>query len=534
MMEVIRRRARKPKVRTGCVTCKLRRVKCDEGKPFCLKCSTTGRQCDGYTHDSNRGLISPHSLFVDIQGDEQERRSFSFFRSKTALEIAGYFPSYFWETLILQASHEDPVVLHAVIALGSLHEVYQEAIPGLPENYELSKKREFAIEQSNKSMSLLRTHISTGAPRSGETVLIACLLFTCLETFQGNHESALTHLDSGLKVLQSWLRDEGPNISKEATVTRPSPAFVESSLVPIFARLDIQASTHIMSRPLHCDLVLKSVNVSESLAMPESFSSVCEASDCLVALVYYMFHIQQVAHGYYNTAPECNPYKCPEGLVMMFLIAREQNRRELDVWLEKLNEFLKTSSSNMSMRELRASVLLKVHYLFVAIMLGASGANDETKFDNFTAEFGQMLRLAESLLVPTEQASQKPSFVFDTNMIPPLYLAATRCRDPQLRRTALGLLWSLNSREGIWDSNVAATIGKWVIEKEEEGLVTIDSAQSIPLEKRLTLFGKGTVCGERRVMVRYRRGPAKLGDVTTEEEYLTWSNEDILKQRLQE
>ena len=107
---------------------RLRRVKCDEDKPFCLKCTTTGRQCDGYTHYWNRGLVGYQSqssdalgsyiMSFDIQGDEQERRSFSFFRSRTAFEIAGYFPSYFWETLILQASHADPAILHVVIALG--------------------------------------------------------------------------------------------------------------------------------------------------------------------------------------------------------------------------------------------------------------------------------------------------------------------------------------------------------------------------------------------------------------------------------
>lgn len=92
---------------------------------------------------------------------------------------------------------------------------------------------------------------------------------------------------------------------------------------------------------------------------------------------------------------------------MMFLTAREQNREQLDVWLEKLNNLLKLSSSNTSMRELRASILLKVHYLFVAIMLGASGANDEMKFDNFTAEFGQMLKLAESIFVPQLQRNNR-------------------------------------------------------------------------------------------------------------------------------
>ena len=93
--------------------------------------------------------------------------------------------------------------------------------------------------------------------------------------------------------------------------------------------------------------------------------------------------------------------RCPEGLAMISQTAREQNREQLDAFVAALNRFLKTLSSNMSMLELRASAILKVHYLFVAIKLGVSGANDETKFDDFTAEFGQMLKLVESSLGPS-------------------------------------------------------------------------------------------------------------------------------------
>lgn len=41
-------RARKPKVRTGCVTCKARHVKCDERKPSCLRCERAGVSCSGF------------------------------------------------------------------------------------------------------------------------------------------------------------------------------------------------------------------------------------------------------------------------------------------------------------------------------------------------------------------------------------------------------------------------------------------------------------------------------------------------------
>ncbi|TVY41805.1 Transcriptional regulatory protein [Lachnellula subtilissima] len=44
------------KVKTGCITCRIRKVKCDENKPFCQKCVNTSRTCDGYE--------SPFKLFT--------------------------------------------------------------------------------------------------------------------------------------------------------------------------------------------------------------------------------------------------------------------------------------------------------------------------------------------------------------------------------------------------------------------------------------------------------------------------------------
>lgn len=38
------------KVRTGCLTCKARRKKCDEAKPSCRRCVTAGFKCDGYAN----------------------------------------------------------------------------------------------------------------------------------------------------------------------------------------------------------------------------------------------------------------------------------------------------------------------------------------------------------------------------------------------------------------------------------------------------------------------------------------------------
>src|SRR3569833_3334642 len=44
-----RKRSSRPKVRSGCLTCTRRHVKCDERKPFCLRCEKADIECAGYS-----------------------------------------------------------------------------------------------------------------------------------------------------------------------------------------------------------------------------------------------------------------------------------------------------------------------------------------------------------------------------------------------------------------------------------------------------------------------------------------------------
>lgn len=60
------RRTRKfhKKVRTGCLTCKIRHKRCDETKPDCYRCTSTGRKCDGYPLPSSSTTVSQPTLPV--------------------------------------------------------------------------------------------------------------------------------------------------------------------------------------------------------------------------------------------------------------------------------------------------------------------------------------------------------------------------------------------------------------------------------------------------------------------------------------
>lgn len=89
------------KSRSGCLVCKIRRIKCDEIRPQCQRCSTTARKCQ-YAEVESSKSSSPSSSSSEIvrsspierllspwnlnKGDE---RTFDYFLSWTAPRLGG-------------------------------------------------------------------------------------------------------------------------------------------------------------------------------------------------------------------------------------------------------------------------------------------------------------------------------------------------------------------------------------------------------------------------------------------------------------
>jgi hypothetical protein len=111
------------KTRTGCVTCKARRVKCDEGKPFCQRCVSAGRQCDGYPDAMPRtkGLTNAVSLVTPLRLKQHELQTLDYFVSVTAPQLSSSLDSSFWSHQLLQLCHAEPFVLEAVLSISTLH-----------------------------------------------------------------------------------------------------------------------------------------------------------------------------------------------------------------------------------------------------------------------------------------------------------------------------------------------------------------------------------------------------------------------------
>ncbi|KAI8253230.1 hypothetical protein K4K53_010348 [Colletotrichum sp. SAR 10_77] len=129
-----------PKVRTGCLTCKSRKVKCDEAKPACLRCTSTGRKCDGYAVvvPSNRALARARSRATKLnaalaqasaawEGDMDEEKIMEHFRRKIAPMIPGHLEGNLWTDIIPRMSRTEPAFREAMAAISTL-------MPGMPDN----------------------------------------------------------------------------------------------------------------------------------------------------------------------------------------------------------------------------------------------------------------------------------------------------------------------------------------------------------------------------------------------------------------
>ncbi|KAF8859327.1 hypothetical protein BDZ45DRAFT_650332 [Acephala macrosclerotiorum] len=543
-----RRRAFKPKTRTGCITCRIRRIKCDEEKPHCRKCTSTGRKCDGYTtttaprkspsqkettptiNDVVSNLSLPQMGVIPFQGTKSEQRAFYYFQQETVPQISGFYRSQFWFQSVLQACHHNPAIRHAAIALGSLHE---NSIAVGPKHTEDLSVGGFALQQYNKAIqALLR-----GQPVSGtlckphqrvDVALITCILFACFDALRGHLRTVFDHIDGGVKILselQSKIQLEDQN-STNSSLYAPM-----HTLNVMFSRLDIQGSAMLGSRRLALVPIINREFAAEELQMPNEFHSFEEARDAQDS-IYRCWH-----HDFRRTLT--NEAGIPwltraigsevvaaipsdENLAML----KAKHTKLLEQWTDTYERFLIANPKN---RDLPANHMLRLLQIFIFMHANidhAATAESEMTWDRYTPQFCEMISHARSVIISTSPiTSKKTLFSLDTHLISPLYFAASRCRHPQVRRDAIACIFAANRQEGLWESRTIARVAQRVMEIEEEGLegYVVDGSE-IPEWKRISEVHPVLDSDGRRAAIHYNRKPVGVGGglLTEVKEVIEW------------
>ncbi|TGO43141.1 hypothetical protein BHYA_0003g00950 [Botrytis hyacinthi] len=530
-----RTRAYFPKTRTGCWTCRKRRVKCDEDKPHCARCEASGFKCDGYSVDAfskahkraivvqkpqpkrkssethrailpskapkaariNIRVLRPRSPIVET---EQEYRYFCFFTENTIRRLCGFFESKLWSHLMLQAGEQERPIRHAMSAIGALDLILhtKEQKPHSPvAKSTIEDHHIFAIKQYDKAVKSMNKDI---AERGNQlrTALLFCLLIVCFENLYGTQQSATVHIIAGIRLIEAYHHEHTSRIDKSPLqkaessnastnsvtfgIASPVPSDVEDEIYQAFGLLEIASlSFNVDGRGMAYHMLAKDSGSSCVRNMPSRFVSLPEAKAYWDLIMRRLLHLlptlnttQATMRGYEDDNETAIITK-PSSAVI-----EEQERylAELSSWHEAFKPVLQKCRLFPSSKDFAGATILKLRWILCRIALNSALIPSQVALDQYLEDFRQVLNSAKSLM---SHPAWTGKFTFDSGIISQIYVVALKCRNFPIRSEAISLMLSKSWREGVWDSAVAGNIAKAVVSLEEEGR----EAGFIPESKRV-------------------------------------------------
>ncbi|KAK5058831.1 hypothetical protein LTR84_011095 [Exophiala bonariae] len=455
------------KVRTGCITCRQRRVKCDEAQPTCLRCAKAGRFCEGYTQsrtwlfDPNTGAphhdlpfayntfdtspIQPFLEEVDIS------RILKFFIDYTAPHLANYFAEMidsfvadkttamysaaqawtFWNKLVIQTSETHPCIRYSIVALGSLHE-WNELSRRTPwQNTTFTCNYTKAITEINSSHT----------PLPVEILLISCILFAHCEYLMGASAAGLVHLKSGYRI-----------ISEHKKKQLPLSAEVSDQIEPIMRCLIAKAEYYKLEEEVSTDQSGSEETTYISPEMVHTFRDLTEANKFVEQALYWVLLLDLGQ---------------PHYLMSKISVVRKY----VNDWATAFGRWKAGQAHDDPELKDWQLLLLSHHRMALLLLRSLPPENDKAygrAASDFRIMFAQLRTFLRSAHPGLEQPHESRELLnMHLGYIAPLFFIATQCRLSDIRRNALDALKGLKVAEGRWNSCVAYTIAKAVIGIEE-------------------------------------------------------------------
>ncbi|KAL3456432.1 hypothetical protein BJX64DRAFT_41327 [Aspergillus heterothallicus] len=464
-----------PRVRTGCQTCKIRRVKCDETPGACLNCTSTGRKCDGYEMTllpRRRQPLGLRSICDNLPGkSSDERRCFNLFQSRTIPMFVTLFDSDLWN-VVLQMSQQDSSVCHAVVALSALHE---ETLLRLPDPAPDSPHWDFALKQYGRSLGTLARRLESNDPQMRYTALVCCLMFILFEFLNDNYGGALVHLQSGVNVLAN---NKG-QIARETIIRSTIPALgsnssdFEVALQRTFAHLDVQ-SAHFEPNKTGVHFYPTNGELVDLGCYTLSFDTLNEAKEAIDPLLNNVFHIWKKSESTLR-----RQLVTPDAGYFDLLAEQQSMRTYLSDHVAAFNELLTRYTPNSS-KEARSVDIIRLHHVILQLNIEGCVSLSEMVFDNYLPQWAEAVDLADRVIKSSvaEFGVGLPNLTIDLGVSLPLSWVALKCRDFTLRQRAIDLLRLWPHSEGLHDTALLMNLGREIFAIEREGMDTV--TQTIP------------------------------------------------------
>lgn len=385
----------------------------------------------------------------------EERRAFAFFQTATVPNMTGFFDSCLWKDLILPMSHSERAVIHAVVALATLHEDLQ--LRGAPLSREnlANRRQKFAVSQYGRSLSALNERRYSQDPKLRDTILTCCLLFVAIDVIRGQYDSALLHLKNGLAIIEEECQHshEGSGVVHTAA---------EKTLLAIITRLETQSV--FFGPPPGTDFAMSFPSNGLGGTYFRTVHEVQVALDRLLANSIRFFA------AVYRFPVKDRVARLHPGLsdAQSKLIAQlREFRRQLDM---SMTHWLHPTS----LKEQRGLDLIILHHISFSILVKTLlCGDDQSVYNDYSSSFQQMVNLSNKIsqsFKDESNSSLRPTLILDMGIIPSLFFVCWKCRDFDLRYQALSVLEEWPHREGIWDSRLFSIFARQVIQLEKAAM----------------------------------------------------------------
>lgn len=429
------------------ISYRYRRVKCDEAKPACHRCLSTGRKCDGYPTEPVNARLGAHANTQerlqrqpdvpyappDVHYTRQGIELFHFFRVNVAPQFAGCFDQNFWIVSIMRATNVQPAVWHACNAIAAIYKEYKL----IADKGHMSKtgRRQpttiVALQQYNHSVQHL-VRIAQQQKLSlidKEVLLVTNMLFTIICKLRADLKEAFIHLFNGLNLLDQWGLGE-KMISKDSD--KVSSLLSIDSLRLIFLRMYYQTD------PLRFWKLDKwNQEFCENRISPVPFCNPTEAFFEL-ELIWHAVRLRSDLVRDSNNTTEFRPLRS----------IQISPWASYDLWKTKYQSFQRSRYCKPEQQE-QELLIIDIRKVILDITSQVDYSEGPMVWDRFESEYEEILVLAQRLCeidgtfvgngVETWQHRPR-QFSVTPSVCEPLYQIAIWSRNYRIRRRALAIL----------------------------------------------------------------------------------------------
>ncbi|KAF6797635.1 C6 zinc finger domain-containing protein [Colletotrichum musicola] len=503
-----------PKVRTGCVTCEKRHIKCDEAKPHCMNCLKTRGVCDGYVvkprktrsrpvreqqrlnpetpcRAGSRVLLrEPNMNSLDFANDMQSVY-FDDWNELVRVSLGGapFSRTKLWTTMMPQLSRQNPALRHAAISIGAMSRALSQHSYILVRNFgniaNLLQSQHYQSAVVHYCQALRLQGQADFQTASIQEAVLLSILFVAFEALRGNRHSALQHVKYGFVLLQELLTSE--DADARIWNLAPDPRQLITEVLDLYNHLDVQSRTVLSgdiksSRSPAYELIkglkarghtIETYNMQIQRytdpgegrkAMPEVFH------DAEEAYMWWQVCQRRIA----KLGPllltviddlkvdEVNDEQGIDGVLNAMqeqpelLAYCQQSLGHLQQWRTSFEPLYNRTLSDGSVdrREYFRILHLRMHYLIMFVYSFFPKYADEATISGMTPYCREINEVIEILLCEQDKELTSPAHVFsmEFGIAWQLTIVSMTCRDPLVRESSMRILEKHPRREGLWDS----------------------------------------------------------------------------------